>query len=406
MKKIFYIVLMLVTITSCSDRFLDETPKGSWHHGNYEDDGSSDKLLILSKLFEGYDSYRAFDFVFPVISMQSISTGDGVAPNGSDGGTDYVQCWNLSFTTENSQVKAYYTALYTIITKANTALQMIEETKAKSEDNYDEFIAEAYFLRGSAYFRLCQAFGSVPYVDKLLNKDDKIADQKPVSEIWHKCKEDLEWASTILPSRIERVSTGNQGRATANACLAIIAKIQMYEKDWGGCASTCQRIILSGDNDLSTPYADMFLEKNEYGPESVWEINAEYDPLNKITPAPDCQWLQAQGYRGFPNLGWGHNGPSEKLRNAYEKDDPRYDATVIEPGEELDGEISSPAEGMHNYFNRKCYLPLNERKKNNRDDWCYGYWTNIRVIRYADIVLMAAEACCEGGGYRWSAQCS
>jgi hypothetical protein len=403
MKSIFNKILLgiftITAFTACSDSFLNETPKGVWYKQIYDDKGTNKSLLILSKLFEGYDHYRDFSFCFPVVSMQSISTGDGVAPNGSDGGTDFVQCWNMTFTAENAQIRSYYQALYSIITSANQALQMISEYKTSNseydETTMNEYTAEAYFLRASAYWRLTQAYGNVPYADTVYAKTDSVPAQLDSHEIRSRYIKQLQWAINYLPSRVENNSTGNQGRATQNAARAILARTYMYEKDWANTLKWAADIINSGDNDLSTPYNEIWHEDKEYGPESVWEVNCAFEPNNKISMG--SQYFMVQGFRGFPNLGWGHNGPSAKLISAFEKDDPRLNVILIKSGDVLDGDVSTGVDGFYQKFNGKCYCPKRERQLYGRDDWCYGYWSNIRLIRYSDILLMYAEAANELG---------
>lgn len=107
------------------------------------------------------------------------------------------------------------------------------------------------------------------------------------------------------------------------------------------------------------------------------------------------QWNMMCGVRGYPNLGWGHNAPSADLMADYEEGDPRYDVTVLEDGQSVDGEVINASD--YKYFNGKCYCPASERELYGRADWCFGYWANMRIIRYADIVLMAAEAANELG---------
>lgn len=100
----------------------------------------------------------------------------------------------------------------------------------------------------------------------------------------------------------------------------------------------------------------MFWEENEFGPESVWEINADFKPDQNISIiGENNQWCLMNGVRGFPNLGWGHNAPSENLMNDYESNDPRFGATVLEHGEKVDGE--EVVASNYKYFNRKAYWP-------------------------------------------------
>lgn len=394
MKSIIYTAMLLLmgsVVTSCSDDFLNTEPKGTYHPGNY-DMSSGQEMMVLSKLFDGYNSFR--EQTWPITSMHCHTTDNSHAggPAG-DGGTDFCQFPTLSYTPSNGQFTGYYSSHYNAITKANEALEMLEdmETADQKPDDFDRLKAEALFIRGVSYFRLCQAFGAVPYVDKVMDKEDEIADQLSVAEIHSKYLPELIWAADHLPSRQELVATGNGGRATRNAALAIIAKTYMYDRDWANCLSYTGQIISSGDNDLSTPYGEIWHEANEFGPESVWEINCDYKPDNKIDMW--CQWGMMCGVRGFPNFGFGHNAPSADLMNDFEKNDPRKDVTVIEDGQSLDGETVKASD--YKYFNGKAYCPASERNVYGREDWCYGYWMNMRFIRYADIVLMHAEAACE-----------
>ena len=79
--------------------------------------------------------------------------------------------------------------------------------------------------------------------------------------------------------------------------------------------------------------------------------------------------------------------------NDYETNDPRYNATVLKNGDNVDGDLIVASD--YKFFNKKAYCPKSERGLYGRADWCYGYWHNLRIIRYADIVLMHAEAACK-----------
>ena len=154
-------------------------------------------------------------------------------------------------------------------------------------------------------------------------------------------------------------------------------------------------IITSGDNNLSTPYGEMFTEANEFGPESVFEVYCEQKPTEKIYLS--SQYGQIQGVRGIPNLGWGFNGPSQALMDAYETGDPRKSATVIHDGDTIEGKKIKADAAAYKYFNKKVYVSLAERALYGRSADIQAYWLNIRLIRYADVLLMHAEAACELG---------
>ncbi len=390
MKRFIYILFISLIYTSCND-FLDNEPKGVWHNGNYSGLEEGQDLLILSKLFDGYNAFRDHQ-TWPVTAMHCHTT-DNSHPGGAsgDGGVDFSQFPTMTFTPSNSLFLTYYNIHFGAITAANEALKMIEEVEESATTN--RFKAEAYFIRAASYFRLCQAFGAVPYVDRVMGKEEETPEQISVIEIYNKYLPKLVWAIGHLPTRQEMVSTGNLGRATQNAARAIIAKTHLYNKDYASCLVYTNQIITSGDNDLATPYEEIFWENREFSSESVWEINADFKPTLKIDMANP--WNMMNGIRGLPNLGWGHNAPSKDLMDAYETDDPRFAATVLTNGEVVDGETI--AASNYKFFNKKAYCPISERQAYGRADWCYGYWANLRIIRYSDIVLMHAEAACEIG---------
>ena len=139
----------------------------------------------------------------------------------------------------------------------------------------------------------------------------------------------------------------------------------------------------------------MFSEAYEYGPESVFEVYADQKPSEQIYLS--TQYGQIQGVRGIPNLGWGFNGPSQLLMDAYEAGDPRKAATVIADGETIEGKKIKADAAAYKFFNKKVYVSLAERALYGRSTDIQAYWLNIRLIRYADVLLMHAEAACEVG---------
>ena len=394
MKRITYLAALLFACTSCGDSFLDTAPKGTYHNGNY-DMNTGQELLIIATLVDGYNAFA--EQTWPVAAMHCHAS-DNSHPGGpsGDGGVDFSQFSTLSFTASNSMFSTYYNLQFNAITKANEALKMIEEVEANNGKitEANQLKAEAYFIRSAAYFRLTQAFGSVPYVNRVMGKEEEMAEQFSATTIRNKYLPELIWAIDYLPTRQESVNSGNTGRATQNAARAIIAKTYLYEKEYANCLIYTNQIINSKDNALTTPYAEMFWEKNEFGPESIWEINAEYRPDQSVSIIGEKnQWGLMNGVRGFPNLGWGHNAPSDDLMNDYEENDPRLNATVLKNGQNVDGDVIVASD--YKFFNKKAYCPKSERTLYGRADWCYGYWCNLRIIRYADILLMHAEAACE-----------
>lgn len=395
MKRIIIFLSLAALIVSCSEDFLDITPRGKWHHGNYKASDSIDtQILVESKLSSSYGKLRNFWFSWTGLAMHNYTTPDVEKGSTPSDGSSVIPFKTMSFTADGEPLLQYYTECYNAIYFANEALAIansLNDTVAKKQ----RLMAEALFMRSLMYFRLAQVFGGVPYVAQVLSQDSKAPARSTREEIWGYIEDDLIWAIPHLLTRTALNAEGSSRRISQNAARAVLAKTYMYQKKWSLALSLTGDIIASGDNDLKTKYADIFTEENEFGPESVFEVYCDRRPSEDINLG--SQHNQIQGFRGIPNLGWGFNAPSQELMNAYETGDPRKKASVIQDGDTLDGRKSRADAAGYKFFNRKAYVSLAERNLYGRSADPQGYWSNIRIIRYADVLLMHAESALESG---------
>ncbi|MBU6343654.1 MAG: RagB/SusD family nutrient uptake outer membrane protein, partial [Bacteroidetes bacterium] len=135
-------------------------------------------------------------------------------------------------------------------------------------------------------------------------------------------------------------------------------------------------------------YSDNFLLSGENGVESIFEIQAAALPTQQAASEGASPYNMVQGVRGVPNLGWGFNRPSDNLIAAYEPGDPRREATILYVGEVLpDGSavVKDNPEIVGERFNQKAWVPNHPGLQDNGPG-------NIRILRYADILLLTAEA--------------
>lgn len=396
MKKIIFLLSVVMLVVSCSDDFLERYPKGRWHHANYSSDDSLDiSILVESKLGQSYAVLRSFWFTWAGLAMHNYTTPDVEKGSTPSDGSNVAPFKSMSYTPALEAIKMYYTECYNSIYFANEALILansMNDTIAKK----NRLMAESLFMRSIMYYRLAQAFGGVPYVDKVLSQTDKTPARSTREEIWSHIERDLKWAISNLPSRVQLNAENGSRRISQNAARALLAKVYMYQKKWSDAVAQTSLIISSGDNDLSTPFTEIFTEAKEFGPESVFEVYCERRPTEQITTI-GSQHFQVQGFRGVPNLGWGFNAPSQVLIAAFEPGDPRKKASVIQDGDTLDGRKVKADAASYKFFNKKAYVLKAERDLYGRASDPQGYWSNIRIIRYADVLLMHAEASLEAG---------
>src|SRR5690606_12918423 len=130
----------------------------------------------------------------------------------------------------------------------------------------------------------------------------------------------------------------------------------------------------------------LFRVENENNSESIFEIQAAVIPGNP--DASNSQYSQVQGERGSVGGGWGFNVPTPDLVAAFEAGDPRRDANIIFRGETTPQGDAIPATGDNPMYNQKSYVPFGTYVAGYNE----GADQNIRWLRFADVLLMNAEA--------------
>jgi hypothetical protein len=161
----------------------------------------------------------------------------------------------------------------------------------------------------------------------------------------------------------------------------------MYQKKWADVLNFTNQVMGMGYS-LYPNFEQEFRIAHENSTESVFEIQCQSLPGGAAT----SQYSQIQGVRGSSGGGWGFNVPTQVLADAFEAGDPRRDATIIFRGETTPEGDAIPASGDNPRYNQKSYVPFSVPFLQNE-----GEDQNVRVIRYADVLLMNAEAANETG---------
>ncbi len=390
-----FTILMIGFFSSgCKKNFLDRTPLGQYTTDNYPyvaGSGPYDQYI-----FAAYASLRTYQTtVFGYVGAVSIRSDDADKGSTPADAPAQLEMDNFPVTPTNGLTNDLWTGYYATITDCNIILSKV----AKDSSNTPEATkmlarGEARFLRGYSYFMLVRLFGNVPIVDTVLaNVSASNIPQSTAAEVYAFVENDLQFAASALPLTWDAKFIG---RATSGAANGMLAKVYLYEKKWQQAMSTAGIVINSGVYNLNTPYDKIFTEDGENSSGSVFEIQA-YADANHKEDSYGCQYANVQGVRGSGqfNLGWGFNVPSQQLVDAYDSADPREKSTILfcpspEPTEY--GEVI-PAEPNPRY-NKKVYT--NPAVRNAVGDQ-FGWWTNVRVLRYSDILLMYAEAANEVG---------
>lgn len=373
-------------MASCSTDWLDIKPKGRFT----EDDLPTGSLE--EQVFAAYAGLRSEGTSgLQYVALHNIRSDD--AHLGSNDG-DYAAAGpiydDFNYSLDHWLVSGYWTGHFGLVNLSNNVLSAADSLENITEGTLTN-IAEAKFLRAWAYFNLVRTFGEVPIIDFRIT--DQASANKPkstVPQIYELIDADLRDAVANLPE----TWAGFPGRLTRGAALALQTKTFMARQRYAEALSSAQAVISSGIYDLSVPYNMIFREESENSKESIFEIQAYADGVQNF----GVTYAARQGVRGSGawDLGWGWNVPNQRLVDAFETGDPRLETTVLYTGrtntpygETLPSNLPRP------YWNKKVYTnPALRDKYASR----FGNWFNVRIIRYADIVLLAAEAANELGG--------
>ncbi len=357
-------------------------------------------------------------FIGDIVSDDALKGGQNL----NDMSNSYdMENWKTI--SNNDMLNDIYRANFLGIGRCNLSLRYIANVAPDSvmtESVKNRLLGEAHFLRAMYYFRLLRIFGGVPLtLDVIDGTDGWKLERASVDEVYKAIIADLEAANATLWVR-SQYSAEDLGRATKGAAQAMLLKTYLYmagdywNKQVSMSSVDCYKlakawgdsIIASGEYSLETNYANLFSLAGENGPESVFEV--QYMEEETSDYGADAGGFGAT--RGTFSViltrsrssllggGWGFNKPTQNLYDEYEPGDARRDATILNPNDTL---IENPNEEIYlgcRYVSRKRSLYLNESGTSYEK---LGHATrgeiNNTIIRYADVLLMHAEACIGAG---------
>ena len=339
----------------------------------------------------------------PYIAMNGFRSDDGeitADPGASAWHTTYDQ---FQYTKDDWGAGMYWNKHYVFIGLCNDALEAAD-AQATPDVSTPILKAEARFWRAYSYFDLVRTYGDVPKIDFKINKpaDGQIV-KSPAADIYALIDADLTYAEANLPASW----VGYDGRLTVGAAKTLHAKTLLYKQQWSNALALCKQVIASNKYQLVTDYWSIFKKEGELNKESIFEIQAD-----KKAGDGDTYWSrlgQTQGVRGSGtwDLGWGWNTPTTSMVSSYEVGDKRKDATILFTGQS-DGGPSTGGYGQTvpsglsaAYWNKKVYSAYSDyisAGQGTPNNEFQNTWINQRVLRYADVLLMAAEAANELGG--------
>ncbi|MFC0182831.1 Starch-binding associating with outer membrane [Pseudarcicella hirudinis] len=386
LQKVKWVVpsVSLFILAGCQSSFLDVPPQGQQSSEAFWKN-EADATKAVNAMYANLREWK--NVAFAPVAVESVGSDDTEKGSSASDATFFNKFDTFTASSTEGQLGDFWGGQYQNINFAN---QVLDNIPAISMDANlkSRYLAEAKFIRAYAYFRLVRAFGDVPlrlHVPK--NASEYNIPRTPKAQIWAAIEQDLKDAAAVLP---QSYGAADVGRATKGAALALNAKVAMYQKKWSDVLALTNQVMGLGYA-LFPNYEQLFRIQNENSSESVFEIQCKLILGNP--DASNSQYSQIQGVRASVGGGWGFNTPTQSLVDEYEDGDPRKDATIIFRGETTPEGDVIPAAGDNPMYNQKSYVPFSLYVSGYNE----GAEQNIRVIRYAEVLLMNAEAANELG---------
>jgi hypothetical protein len=421
-RKILFIsmgsLLILIAFSSCQ-KFLDRKPLTATlddlHQGTLE--AQSFGLYSALRDDAGFSTLPWLDFhsIRDDDAQKGSSTTDGAEIN--------AEFETFQYTKDDWATDTYWNDHYSMINLANKELYSADSLHVTDEASLRN-VGEALFFRAYSFFELVKAYGEVPLINfYYTDPAEGIKPKASVDDIYAQIDKDLDTASMYLPLNWNDANGNNQypGRLTSGAAKTLWAQTYLFRKQWDKVRDLCNDVINSGQYSLLSNFTDIWKDglngAGKNSAESIFEMQATVGQNG--TPWYGVQWGTSQNVRQGGasvewNLGWGWNTPTQHLVDAWNNNDPRKAATILYSGQ-YDG---GPAEGGYGatlppynkdslgksgfldqpYWNKKVYSDPQMRAYTGQINSGGGAdWINHRILRYADVILMMAEASNELG---------
>lgn len=382
-----YILLFFVAlgINSCSEDYLDiesEDPNSENFFNSQED--------YENALIAAYDMLQSS---YINVMLGEIASDNTLA--GGESASDVIgiqQIDDMIHTPVNAQLSDVWRWMYSGVNRTNYIMEFQDKIDFPDKPRV---LAETRFLRAYYYFELVKFFGDVPMVvdQRFLFGDQFEVDRTPKADVYAQIERDLIFAIDNL-----QYTTPDIGRATKGSAQALLGKVYLFQEKYGDAADVLDDLILSNEYSLVTDYSTIFENDNENNSESVFEV--QYSDLEGAGfGCLQCsEGNVAVGFNGIRNYtgplfdsGFSFNVPTQEVVDLFDPADPRKDTAIldIDAFAAANGATFSTGFEHTGYYNRKYIARQGDL---NTGDANLTNPNNYRAIRFADVLLMAAEA--------------
>jgi len=400
-KTILIVLAIMILPFSCKESELEiADPNVSPLESFFEDEEDLQSAIFASYAYlkaQGMWGRAAF-FIFDNLSEENIGTDNLLG--------DLRELREYTFTASNPQLFLFWQAAYNGISSANFALDAVDEGLFDDvpQSSITPLVAEARFMRALYYFYLAAMWGDVPLLRNAPTDPDG-APKSTREEVYTFILDDLAFAKANLPA----VGGTENGRATSGAAQALKGKVHLYLEQWGEARNEFS--TLSGYSIVGVPHIDVANLAGEFNSESIFEINLSRE-AGGAPWGTDGRGANYTTFRAleYSSTGFGNIQAHPDLFAEFESDDTRIASTFFLRGDEYGPLLFPGSVPCPNAFglsapdangNVRSLYDINapewrkfqtiDESQRCQEDFAYS-GINFRLIRYADVLLMWAEA--------------
>lgn len=399
MKKYIIALLSLALLTaSCSD-YLDKQPEGVQPVDNVDYSKTENMFLPVSGVYGTAATENGFSrwILYGLIAVRADDLNKGGTTADQAILTDCKE-FRYSLVSDFWGLNATWEGLYNLVQTCNGALTALDNYKTHLTADSDlklnaQYQAEVRFVRAYAFFFITRMWGDIPL---LLDNNDVLKNpgKNPREDVYKFIDSEMDFCIANLPA-VRPNEMPYKGQVTQLSALGLKAKAAADVNNWDTVLSASNDLIASGKMSLYSDFYQYFKKPGRFSDETLYELQYTDVGLSPDGSIKSDNWFAFQGPGSIAGLnpmggGWGFMTPSTKIVNLFTGRGETvraqttflYSNSVTQDGDTIGANI-------HPIYNGKAYMPSTQLIPGHTE---YGIGNNIRMLRYADILLLNAEA--------------
>lgn len=411
--------IALSSISSCSNDFTDRPSEDAIGVDNYYKNNDQVKTATDALYYKPWFQFGNKFFY----AIGEIGSG-----NMYSGSADVAAMETFNMTSSDAEMASAWSSFWSSVAQSNFLINNLQTRVAPevSQDVVNNALGEAYFMRATAYFYLVRLWGPVPIIENSLDytTNPRINNNR-VEDVYELITRDYTKAISLLDNKVRTSNYANNAKVSKGSAKAMLAKVYLYLKDYAKAKQLAGEVISSGEFKLlggtsqysisNKSFGDLFKYTNNNNEESIFAIQWKGDINYGNANNANTQFGISTATLSTSNATYGGVfAPSQDILTLYDTNDIRRNETIMFPGNEYpDMKVKVGAnykvgftvpaadqiggQGAGAAIKKYCIGIVNGNTTGPIDGWAMMN-NNTYIMRYADLLLIYAEATLAGAG--------